>query len=369
MKIVADENIPGVEALFGAHGEVHLLPGRAIARQDVRDADILLVRSVTRVDEVMVRDTPVRFVGSATIGTDHLDLVGLRQRGIAVANAPGCNAEAVVDYVIAALCRVRPDWLGETVGIVGCGNVGGRLYRRLRGLGVACRCYDPFLSAETQPDLCSLPDVLDADILCLHTPLTREGPHPTHHLFDTGTLARLRPGTLLLNAGRGAVVDNGALLEALRAGRIGAVLDVWEGEPAIDPALLQAVALGTPHIAGYSLEGRVRGTLMVYQAWCEWTGLPATDLEPEALIERLGLDKGRDPTLPGRDWRETVLAAYDPAADHRALLAAGQSDSPATEFDRLRREYPWRREFSRYRVKPASVALARRFRALGFRIR
>ncbi len=284
MKIVADENIPGVEALFGAHGEVRLLPGRAIARQDVRDAEILLVRSVTRVDESLVRDTPVRFVGSATIGTDHLDLAGLRQRGIAVANAPGCNAEAVVDYVIASLSRARPDWLGETVGIVGCGNVGRRLYRRLRALGVACRCYDPFLTPAAQPDLCTFPEVLEVGILCLHTPLTREGPHPTHHLFDARTLARLRPGSLLLNAGRGAVVDNGALLEELRAGRIGAVLDVWEGEPAIDPALLQAVALGTPHIAGYSLEGRVRGTLMVYRAWCEWAGLPEGDTEPEAII-------------------------------------------------------------------------------------
>ncbi len=369
MKIVADENIPGVEALFGGCGDISLMPGRAIANRDIRDADALLVRSVTPVDERLLRNSRVQFVGSATIGTDHVNLAELERRGIAFANAPGCNAEAVVDYVLAALTRLRPDWPDRTVGIVGCGNVGSRLYRRLRAVGVDCRCYDPFLGPDRQPDLCDFEDLLAADILCLHTPLTREGPFPTHHLFDAPVLSRLRPGALLLNAGRGAVVDNRALLNALLHGRLDAVLDVWEGEPAIDPALMRAVALGTPHVAGYSLEGRVRGTLMIYRAWSEWCGHAALQVDVEALIRHLALaPDGNAAIAASGDWRATVLAAYDPVRDHRALVAAMQGPDPVAGFDRLRRDYPWRREFSHYRAAVDGDPAARFLQGLGFRV-
>ena len=206
LKIVADENMPVVDTLFGGLGQVTRLPGRALTAEQVADADVLLVRSVTRVDSNLIENSRVRFVGSATIGTDHIDRGYLAKRGIAFANAPGCNAEAVVDYVLATLCRLQPNWLNASVGIIGGGNVGGRLYRRLRALDVDCLCYDPFLDASEQPDLVSFEEVLGADVLCLHTPLTTTGPYPSYHLLNGGVLAKLAADTLIINAGRGGAI-------------------------------------------------------------------------------------------------------------------------------------------------------------------
>ena len=370
MKIVADENMPLVVELFGPFGEVVTAPGRAIDRALVADAEVLLVRSVTRVDEALLGGSRVRFVGSATIGTDHLDLPWLAARGIHWANAPGCNAAAVADYVVASLCACDPDWLGRTIAIVGCGNVGGGLYRRLRDMGADCLCHDPFLAPGGELPLVSFDEVLGADILCLHTPLTRDGPHPTWHLFDAGVLARLKTGALILNAGRGAVVDNAALRGALETGRLRAVLDVWEGEPSIDRDVFAQVAIGTPHIAGYSLEGRVRGTLMVHDALRRLLGAgPGMGLaEALALLPAGG---GEAPLLapaPGAGFADWVLAAYDPRADHQRMgqaLAANPDTGAA--FDGLRKGYPWRRELGHFAPPvDADPALRRLLASAGF---
>ncbi len=372
MKIVADENIALARELFGAFGEVVTVPGRGMTPDQVADADVLLVRSVTRVDSRLLAHSRVGFVGTATIGTDHLDLPWLASRGIAWGSAPGCNAAAVADYVIAALSAADPHWLAKSVTIVGCGNVGGGLYRRLAALGVACLCVDPFVEDASGLPLVSFGEALDADILCLHTPLTRDGPHPTWHLVDEAVLARLRPGALVVNAGRGEVVDNRALLAALASGRVRAILDVWEGEPAINTALLEHVAIGTPHIAGYSLEGRVRGSLMVYDALRRWSGEGAP-LDLDALHPLLPAGENvRCPLAhdanPG--FCDAVLAAYDPRRDTASLGAAVAGLSPdavGAAFDRLRKHYPWRREFSHF-VLPGGLdaQLRRRLLAAGF---
>lgn len=372
MKIIADENMPLVQELFGGFGEVITAPGRGISPALVADADILLVRSVTKVDSRLLAGSRVKFVGTATIGTDHLDLSWLAAQSITWASAPGCNAAAVADYVIAALSAVEPDWVQQTIAIVGCGNAGGGVYRRLTALGVNVLCFDPFLDVASGLPLVTFDEALDADILCLHTPLTRDGPHPSWHLFDTHALSRLKPGAVLLNAGRGEVVDNGALLEAISDRGLRAVLDVWEGEPHINTRLLDRVALGTPHIAGYSLEGRLRGSLMIHEALRHWLGEGEPVTMTALLAQLIGaaaapqaLACSVSSTLP-----ELVLAAYDPRRDDQALrqaLADAAPELAGATFDSLRKHYPWRREFSHFALADALPAeLGRQLQAAGF---
>lgn len=365
MKILADDNMPLVREWFGAHGEVRTLPGRTIDADAVRDVDVLLVRSVTRVDAALLAGSRVRFVGSATSGYDHVDRDALAAAGVRFAHAPGCNAGAVVQYVLSVCCALRSDWRRRVFGILGCGAVGGRLYHTLSALGVACRVHDPFLVDASERPLAELPEVVrTADILCLHTPLTHSGPFPTFHLLDEGLLAQLRPGCLLINAARGPVVDNAALRARLVMGTgLTAALDVWEGEPAIDLELRRRVAIATPHIAGYSLEGRVAGTRAVYEAFCAWRGvapLPAVAETPRPLA----LGSGPDGIA------QALLATFDVRAEHRRMAAALASGADvAAAFDRLRRTSPERREFGHFRVDPAGdAALAADLRCLGFQV-
>lgn len=375
MRIVADENIPGVEQTFAHLGEVVCLPGRQLSRVNCAQADILLVRSVTRVDAELLAGSRVRFVATATIGEDHLDKAFLDAAGIGWASAPGSNADSVVEYVISALCRLEGalDHLlqGAQVGIVGMGNVGSRLYHRLVGLGVQCLAYDPLIPQQRYPVLVDLETVLQAEVICLHAPLTKTGPYPSYHLLDKQRLADLRPGTTLLNAGRGAVVDNQSLLGHLEAHHdISVVLDVWEGEPDINVELMKRVDLATPHIAGYSLDGKLAGTAMIYKACCQFLGR-----EPLAAstgpVERIPMSV-RPRGNPAAVIADAVLTVYDIAADDQrlrgALLHQGGA-SPAQCFDQLRRDYPVRREFANFVIANAnelSQQSRQRLSALGF---
>lgn len=352
MLIVADENMPQVREAFAALGEVRTVRGRDLDAAAVADADILLVRSVTRVDRELIEGSRVRFVGTATIGTDHLDLDYLRARGIAVASAPGSNAAAVVDYVLAALAALD-DTLerllgGARVGIIGLGNVGARLLRRLSALGANCVGYDPLPGLAGDMPLVALETALDADIVCCHAPLTRGGAFPSFHLLDERRLQRLRRGGVLLNAGRGAVIDGRALKDLLEVRTdMRAVLDVWEGEPDIDRALLRRVALGTPHIAGYSLDGKIAGTRMMLDACCAFLHRPPLTL-PDVVPMALELP----PQLSGAPLlRAAMHAVYDPRTDDAALRAAMQvQDKGGEGFDLLRKNYRQRREFSACRI-------------------
>lgn len=377
MRLVADENIPLVETYFGHLGEVVRRPGRDMSAEDLRTADVLLVRSVTQVNAQLLAGSSVRFVGTCTIGEDHLDKNYLDSAGIAWASAPGCNANSVVEYVYAALAHLDRDWQDFRVGIVGCGNVGGRLYARLKAQGVSCRCYDPFLSLAQNPDLTSLDRVLASDIVCLHTPLTRTGPHPSYHMIGSRELASMPSDGVLLNAGRGAVVDNAALLAHLeRHPEQRVVLDVWEPEPEISRPLLAKVALGTPHIAGYSYDGKIKGTYSIYRALCAHLGQ-----EPQHSLES-GLPALEEPALvlpaAQNDWAKVkalLPRAYDIAEDdHKLRALAREADQGRADFaqgfDRLRKEYPVRREFGNYRVEAQtgslSQSLKQRLSALGF---
>ena len=367
MKIIADENMPLVRELFDQYGDVTCLPGRSICAEDVRDADVLLVRSITRVDRTLLAGSAVRFVGSATIGVDHIDQDYLAERGVGFSNAPGCNANAVVDYVCAALCALQVDWRAlcsgkQTVGIIGCGNVGGRLYRRLKALGITVRCYDPFLAVQQNPDLTGLGRVLECDVISMHTPHTSDGPYPTRHMLSAGQLARLKAGTVLINAGRGPAIDNSALLQRLQQGvDLRVVLDVWEAEPEVPSALLQQVALATPHIAGYSVQGKLNGAVMIRDALLRWLGEPGSTGQTDEIRRSLGAS----------GFSEAVLAAYDIREDDRRMRTAlAEPVSPKGEiFDQLRKTYPHRHEFSRFRVAGVKdPATARQLEALGFEL-
>ena len=346
MKIIADENMPLVWELFAPYGDVITAPGRNLSPEIVKQADVLLVRSVTQVNRQLLEGSAVGFVGSATIGVDHIDLDYLKQQGITFSAAPGCNATAVVDYVCAALCALEIDWQrlcsGEiTIGIIGCGNVGGRLHRRLKKLGATVRCYDPFLATEQNPDLTTLEAVLGCNIVCLHTPHTRSGPFPTHYMLSAEQLSQLPQDGVLINAGRGAAIDNSALLQLLnQRNDLRVVLDVWEDEPDISLPLLQKVTLATPHIAGYSVQGKCNGTSMVRDAFLRWRGeLPAATEEQGELVD-----------IHAHSIGDAVSQVYDIHADDRLMRARLAQANIEGQFDRLRKEYPQRHEFHRYRV-------------------
>jgi erythronate-4-phosphate dehydrogenase len=362
MLIVADRNIPQVQEAFAGIGEVRLHEGRSLKAADVRDAGILLVRSVTPVTADLLKGSQVRFVGAATIGTDHVDLDYLQRSGIEFAYAPGSNARAVAEYVVAVLLALHAEKPQGPVGIVGYGNIGRALAGLLDVLGIEYLINDPPLQQSgTAQDVefVSLAEIQRAPIISLHVPLVKTGPHPTHHLVDAAFLQQLSPRCLLLNTARGAVVDNRAL--AAHTQRIRAVLDVWEGEPAIDPALLEHVLLGTPHIAGYSAEGRLNGTQRMYEAVCEFLRL-----EP---VWRYARPAPRQPVLSTQlqgyaALRDLVLQAYDvrqDAAQLRVLLPQPAAER-AAGFDRLRRDYPARPEFAAYRcrLEAGADAIARR---------
>ncbi|MBS9405226.1 4-phosphoerythronate dehydrogenase PdxB [Halomonas sp. TRM85114] len=391
MRIVVDANVPAAEACFGALGEVVRLPGREIDAAALREADALVVRSITRVDNAMIDaalqgGSRLSFVGSCTIGTDHIDLQALSDHGIAFVSAPGCNAEAVVDYVLGSLLTLaeRQGWqlASRRVGIVGVGNVGGRLLGRLTAMGIDCLACDP-PRVERQSDesdeqestagFVDLDTLIDAcDVLCLHTPLVRRGPHATYRLLDAQRIAALAPGTVLLNAGRGDCVDAAALRQRLTGqADLTAVLDVWETEPAIDAALADLAAIATPHVAGYSLDGKLRGTHQVYHSLCRHLGLPKRlaleDLLPPAPVARLTLNDG---LAAEEALRLCLRTVYDVRRDHDSLRRASRRQGMSQGFDACRAGYPLRREAATLDVELGAQAghLAPLLRGAGFRV-
>ena len=382
MLIVADENIPLLDSFFGDIGEIRRLSGRSMSNEDVRDADILLVRSVTRVNRELLEGSRVRFVGTSTIGTDHVDLDWLEEAGIRFSAAPGCNANSVAEYVLSVLSlhaerRGLADWSQLSVGIVGVGNVGGELARKLDRLGFDVRLCDPPRAdrEEDNQEFVSLEDAMKCDVVTLHTPLTREGNHPSLHMIGQPELEALRANQLLINSGRGEVIDSTALLARLeQGGAPTVVLDVWEQEPRIHPELVDRVWLATPHIAGYSLEGKVQGTEMIYQALSQFLGLPvrkkAGQFLPEPALSKISFTSSAEEEDA---IRIALRACYDPRRDDARLrnAMAGSVEDRVAAFDRLRRDYPVRRECSSLKVqlKGTSKSLQDSFRAIGFKLK
>lgn len=370
MKILVDENMPYAGELFSRLGNVQAVRGRPLPTEALVGADALMVRSVTKVNAELLSGTSVRFVGTATAGTDHVDDKWLSDNDIGFSAAPGCNAIAVVEYVFSALMMLAErdgfDLREKTVGIVGVGNVGSRLNRRLQALGVQTLLCDPPRAAkgdaETFYSLEKL--VQDADILTFHTPLNKTGDDKTLHLVDADLLAALPDNRILINAARGPIVDNAALLAALKNGKkLSVILDVWEPEPELSLELLDLVDIGTPHIAGYSLEGKARGTTQVFEAYSEFIGQP----QHVALSELLPVPEIASVTVHGAldqaKLKRLMHLVYDVRRDDAPLRrVAGQ----AGEFDRLRKHYQERREWSSLCVKCDDDASVELLNALGF---
>lgn len=376
MLIVADENIPLIEEFFASFGEIRRLPGRQITRADVHDADVLLVRSVTRVDRELLEGSAVKFVGTCTIGTDHLALDDFEHAGIQWASAPGCNARGVVDYVLGSLLTLADiegaDLAQRTYGVIGAGEVGGRLVRVLRDLGWKVQVCDPLRQAAEGADYVSLEQIIEqCDVISLHTPLSKSGDFATWHLLDETRLNRLKPGTWLINASRGPVVDNAVLRNVLNAREdLQAVLDVWEGEPQVDVELADLCVLATPHIAGYSLDGKQRGTAQIYQALCAFLGqtpqVQLADLLPAPWLAKVELSANSD-----QAWALAMVCrgVYDPRrddADFRRTLT-GPVDQQKQAFDGLRKHYPVRREIEglTVHIEGHNPALTKMAAALG----
>lgn len=345
MKIIADENMPLVEKLFGCFGQVERVAGRQITAEQLADAEVLLVRSVTKVDEKLLKGSQVKFVGSATIGTDHIDRQYLADNAIQFAYAPGCNAQAVAEYVLTAVAywaEVRQRNLRDvTVGIIGAGNVGSKVAQVLRKLGVRYLLNDPPLqeAGDSRPFV-ALETIQQCDVVTCHVPLSKAGKHPTYHLIDQKFLAGMAEGSLLINSSRGAVLDNTAALQSKQAGRdIDFILDVWENEPDVNLQLLEQTLIATPHIAGYSQEGKIRGTYQLYQAYCQFK-----QAAPEFQLKELlpHSPKWHVPNdLDG--LYQSLKPFYDIQQDDAQMRQVKKT--VADEFDNLRKNYPQRLEF------------------------
>ncbi|MGL4826126.1 MAG: 4-phosphoerythronate dehydrogenase [Vibrionaceae bacterium] len=376
MKIVIDENMPYALALFSQFGEVTALPGRAIEAQDLHDVDALMVRSITKVDQALLASAPkLRFIGSATAGVDHVDVALLQSRGIHFVNAPGCNKIGVAEYVLSALHTLsqQHDFAlsSRTVGIVGAGQVGSYLADCLDALNIPYLLCDPFLAHAGDPrQFVTLDELIaQADVVSLHTPLTYDGAHPTWHLFDAKRLAALKSGTILINAARGKVVDNQALKIALAQQNLTAVLDVFEDEPLVDGELLAQLAFATPHIAGYSLEGKARGTSMIFNEFCRFLQQEDKQVAVETLLDKGLIVKVKIQKSCQETQRALCQLVYDirnDDADFRRVMQ--DPHTQRQQFDFLRKNYWQRREYGSVTVCCDKENELRVWQQLGFKV-
>lgn len=359
LKIIVDENISFAEEAFSSLGEVKLLHGRSITRNTLLDADALIIRSITNVNESLLKDTSVKFVGTATIGTDHIDLDYLKNNNIAFASAKGCNADAVSEYVFTALFHLlvkkQIHLKGKTLGIIGLGNIGSRVLRIAQKLGLEVLQNDPPLQRLTaQKEFASLDEILKSDFITLHVPLNIGGPDNTYHLLNEENLRLIKPDAILINASRGPVIDNKALLEFIRRNPgLSTVLDVWENEPDFDEHLLEKIDIGSPHIAGYSLEGKINGTVMIYNALCKFINCITefTPILPAVENSEIVAYTNKQPI---EGFLNGIFShVYNILEDDMLMrLAFKMSPEEKTKhFDAQRKNYRLRREFNNYRVK------------------
>lgn len=363
MKIIVDENIEFGQEAFEQFGEVILSHGRKITNEMLKDAFALIVRSITSVNEELLKGTNVKFVGTATIGTDHLDIEYLDLAKIMHSSAPGCNSFAVTEYVLTALSKISYEQNfnleDKSLGVIGYGNIGKKITSFAKAIGMNVAVNDPPLEREGfDYDFSTLEEALECDIITLHVPLNKTGIDKTYHLLDEERINNLKPGTILINTSRGAVVDNIALLNRLKnKNNITVVLDVWENEPAINQELLQNVFLGTQHIAGYSYEGKVNGTVMIYESLCEF-------LNEEKLWQPKLKQVDDNKISLAKEEAENLLYSitnkiYPIQQDSQTLKSYAELNTAelAKQFDLLRKNYKLRREFNNYFIQTDNLTV------------
>jgi erythronate-4-phosphate dehydrogenase len=352
MKIVADQHIPFLQHYFSHHENLVLKPGRKITHADVQDTDVLLVRSVTPVNAILLADTSVKFVGSVTAGSDHLDIAWLEQAGIAWAVASGFNAPPVADYVTSVLAILQNEKLLSATpraAVIGVGHVGHLVAERLKILNFDVILCDP-LRAEQDPTFLATPmeEIVDCDLITLHVPLTHHQPYPTHHFLDKAFLERQKPHCVLLNASRGAVLNANDVKNI--AHRLWC-FDVWENEPWIDKEILTKTFVATPHIAGYSLQSKYRGIDMIYQAGRAkgfFSSAAAAGVAPSQMLSFAGKKC---------TWQEVVLTVFNPLMltdKMKTILLA--TDDYGSLFDKLRNGFHHGHEFSAITLQDVRLA-------------
>lgn len=372
MKIVVDDKIPFLKGALETMANVIYVPGKEISRDIIKDADALLIRTRTKCDENLLKGTKVRFIGTATIGYDHIDTLYCEKNNIAWTNAPGCNSSSVQQYITAALLKIAHDnnfnLKDRTLGIVGVGNVGSKVERAARIMGMNVLLNDPPRTERGGENFVSLDELIaGSDIITVHVPLNISGRYKTHHLFNDEIFKTMKEGTWFINSSRGEVVDTIALKDTIKAGRIRSVIDVWENEPEIDRELMSMAFIATPHIAGYSTDGKVNGTSMVVNSLSSFFRLPFKKWYPEnvpaplmPLLNVEGKSKTDEDIM-----REAVMQTYDIESDDRRLR-----NSPST-FEKQRGDYPLRREFPAYTVdlNNGNENAIAKLRMLGFTIK
>jgi erythronate-4-phosphate dehydrogenase len=369
MKIIADDKIPFLKGVMEPYADIIYLPGAGITAADVHDADAIFTRTRTKCDASLLDGSRVKLIATATIGFDHIDTDYCDAAGIRWVNAPGCNSGSVKQYVTAAIVT----WVKEkslklhdlTVGVVGVGNVGGKVAAAAEALGMRVLLNDP-PRAVKEPGFVALDALLaESDIVTCHTPLTMDGVYGTYHLASDDFFGKMKPGALFINTSRGAVADTAALKRALRNPYI---LDVWEGEPTPDGGLLRNAFIGTPHIAGYSADGKAGGTAACIREFCSYFSLdilpgwypPHIPEPPMPLVFAIdGMNKSREQL-----FFEAVTHTYPVWEDSNRL-----KNSPDT-FEQQRGGYRIRREFENFTILPRSVGddALHALRTVGFRI-
>ena len=371
MKIYYEDSMPYAAEFFSELGECEVFSHKTINADMLADADVLLVRSTTKVDEqLLLKNKQLQFVATATAGTDHVDQHYLASQNIPFISAGGCNAVAVAEYVLSAILVMskRLNWklVDKTVGIVGAGHVGSALARVLTVLGIKHKLCDPLLAdAGDAREFVSMNDIMQCDVISLHVPWVKDGPYPTQNLFDKVRLAALQDNQILINACRGEVINNQAALALFEQGKsLNLVLDVWENEPSINLDLIPHTALATAHIAGHTIEGKARGTEMLYLALCKHLGIQAdkklSDYLPKAQPSPIKVSGKED------FWQvlhQLVLNVYNIETDDQYFRANMHS---ADQFRYIRKHYPIRREFSAIALKTGNFANSKAIYGVGF---
>jgi erythronate-4-phosphate dehydrogenase len=380
VRIVVNKHTPYAVKAFERIGKVTAFDTHEITKEAVKDADILIVRSETKVDHTLLDGSRVKFVGTVTIGTDHVDEEYLAKNGITFVSAPGSNSQSVSEYITAALLELAQSkgfsLTGKTIGVVGVGNVGSKVWHKVKTLGMQVLLNDPPLQRlGSTYSLHSLEQLMEADIITLHVPLTRSGPDATFHLFDENQIRKMKRGAILINTSRGGVVETDALKRTLMDGHLStAILDVWEKEPNINTSFLELVSLATQHIAGHSLDGKLNALRMIYEAVCRFLSKPI-ELEIDASLLDPVVRETKVDIIHGstqQTLRDIVKKCYDINEDDKLLrnIISLPQEERGKYFSRLRTEYRIRREFSNTTVSLSHEAenISTVLQLLGFKV-
>lgn len=354
MKMISDSHIPFIQDYFGGYGELILKSGRAISHEDVRDADMLLVRSITHVNEKLLADSRVKFVGSVTAGGDHLDTKWLDEAGIIWSVAKGFNSPPVADYVVSTIAALQQQGMlaqkNLRAAVIGVGSAGRLVVDRMQLLNIDVTVCDP-VRAKVEPDFvsASLADITDMDIISLHVPLIKSGEHSTYHFIDKHFLKKQKPGCVLLNASRGSVINSNELMDY--GSHLHWCFDVWEHEPNIDKKILEKACIATPHIAGYSVQSKIRGIDMIYKIACDTGMIESKPISPIVMPKQRLTFAGQ------HSWQDIVLGVFNPmviTTMMRTLLLPNEKHGLC--FDEMRNQFNYRHELAYTHVTEAVVS-------------